>query len=275
MPIYDRPVSNTFVGRVVVVTGASQGIGKAICLELARQRPKLVLAARDAAALGRVAAACWAAGTESLVVPTDVTSEEGCRALVEKTVERFGGIDMLVANAGMSMWSRLDEVEDLGLYERLFRLNVLGCVYPTYYALPHLKRSRGRIVGVSSVAGLNGVPTRTGYSATKHALFGFFDSLRIELKGDGVSVTVAAPDFVVSEIHRRAVGPGGQPLGESPMQEGKIMSAEQCARRIVRAAARRDRLWIGSLRGRVGRFVKLVAPGLVDAIAARAIRERR
>jgi short-subunit dehydrogenase len=268
-------MEEVFGGLVVVVTGASQGIGKAICLELARQRPKLVLAARDEAALERVAAACSAAGAETLVVPTDVTFEAACRRLVERAALRFGGIDMLVANAGMSMWSRLGEVEDLGLYERLFRLNVLGCVYPTYYALPHLKRSKGRIVGVSSVAGLNGVPTRTGYSATKHALFGFFDSLRIELKDDGVSVTVAAPDFVVSEIHRRAAGPDGKPLGESPMQEGKIMSAEECARRIVRAAARRDRLWIGSFRGRVGRFVKLVAPGLVDAIAARAIRERR
>ncbi len=275
MPIYDAPVRHPLSGHVVVVTGASQGIGKAICLELAPRSPRLVLAARDEGALERVAGECRERGAEALVVPTDVTSEEACRRLIERTVERFGGIDVLVANAGMSMWSRLDEVTDLGMYERLFRLNVLGCVYPVYFALSHLKRSKGRIVGVSSVAGMNGVPTRTGYSATKHALFGFFDSLRIELKGDGVSVTVAAPDFVLSEIHRRAAGPDGRPLGESPMQEGKIMSAEECARRIVRAAARRDRLWIGSLRGRVGRFVKLLAPGVVDAIAAKAIRERR
>jgi short-subunit dehydrogenase len=127
-------------------------------------------------------------------------------------------------------------------------------------------------VAVSSLAGLTGVPTRTGYAASKHAVFGFFDSLRIELAGTGVTVTLVAPDFVVSEIHRRAAGPDGKPLGESPMQESRIMTAERCAEHIVDAMQRRQRLRILSLRGRVGRFVRLIAPGLIDAIAARAVR---
>src|ERR1700747_314902 len=205
---------SALAGKTVVVTGASSGIGKALCLELAPRRVRLVLAARDEKALEAVAADCRGRGAETLVVVADVALERECRALVEKTVGRFGALDVLVANAGITMWSRFDEVQDLDVFERLLRVNVLGAIYPTYFALPHLKRSRGRIAVVSSVAGLTGVPERTGYAATKHALFGFFDSLRIELEGTGVSVTLAAPDFVRSEIHRRALGPDGKPLGQ-------------------------------------------------------------
>lgn len=265
----------TFAGKVVVVTGASSGIGRALCLELAAQKPRLVLAARDENPLRDVAAACESKGAETLVVPTDVSSEEQCRSLVEQAVGRFGAIDALVANAGITMWSPFEDMKDLSLYEKLMRVNFLGAIYPTFYALPHLKKSRGRIVVVSSLAGLTGVPTRTGYAATKHALFGFFDSLRIELEGSGVTVTMIAPDFVVSDIHRRAIGPDGTPLGQSPIQESKIMSTEDCARHIVRAMTQRKRLWIGSARGRIGRWVRLVAPGVIDAVARRAIREGR
>ena len=118
-------------------------------------------------------------------MPTDVGEEAACRGLVEKTVARFSGVDVLVNNAGIGMLARFEDVTDLSLYERLMRVNYLGSVYPTFYALPHLKRSRGQIVAVSSLAGLTGVPLRTAYAATKHAQMGFFDSLRIELRDDG------------------------------------------------------------------------------------------
>lgn len=266
---------NELAGKVVVVTGASSGIGRALCLELARRGAGLVLAARGKDRLAEVAREGEELGAEALAVPTDVSSEAQCRDLVARAVGRFGRIDALVANAGRTMWARLEEMSDLSAYEELMRVNYLGCVYPTFYALPHLKKTRGRIVAVSSLAGLTGVPERTGYAATKHALFGFFDSLRIELEGSGVSVTIAAPDFVVSEIHRAAIGPDGLPLGKSPMQEAKIMSAEACARHIVRAMEKRKRLWIGSLRGRIGRFVRLFAPALTDRVARRAIERGR
>jgi short-subunit dehydrogenase len=264
-----------YTGKVIVVTGASSGIGKALCRALAPQRPRLVLAARDEAALRTVAAACAELGAETLVVPADVTSPEACRALVARTVERFSSLDVLVNNAGIGMIARFDELEDLSVYERLMRVNYLGCVYLTHAALPHLKRSRGQIVTVASVAGLTGVPTRTGYSASKHAVFGFFDSLRIELAGTGMSVTMIAPDFVVSDIHNRAIGPDGKPLGKSPLQESKIMTAEECAALIVGAMEKRQRLLITSWRGRLGRFVRLLAPGLIDAVARRAVARGR
>jgi NAD(P)-dependent dehydrogenase (short-subunit alcohol dehydrogenase family) len=262
-----------YAGKVVIVTGASQGIGKALCLELAGQRSRLVLAARDREALEAVSAACRERGAEALAVPTDVADEAACRALVERTVERFGGVDVLVNNAGMGMLARFEDVTDLSLYGWLMRVNYLGSVYPTAYALPHLKRSRGQIVAVSSLTGLTGVPMRSAYAATKHAQVGFFDSLRIELRDTGVSVTVIAPDFVRSEIRRRSPGPDGRTVEASPVREAEIMSAEDCARRIVRAMERRQRLLVMTARGRLGRWMKLLAPGLVDRIAAEAVRK--
>lgn len=261
--------------RTVLITGASEGIGRALALELAPQRPRLVLAARNRARLEQVRAQCEARGAEVLVAPADVAIRADCHRLVEQAVARFGRLDVLVNNAGITAWARFDELRDLDVFEQLMRVNYLGSVYTTAYALPHLKRSRGLIVAVASAAGLTGVPERTAYAASKHAMVGFFESLRIELAGSGVDVTIIAPDFVVSEIHRRAIGPAGRPLGESPMQEGRIMSAEECARLMHRAIVRRQRLLITSARARLGRYLRPFAPELVDRIAARAIRERR
>ncbi len=264
----------SYAGKVVVLTGASEGIGRALALRLARQGARLVLAARNAARLDSLAEECRALGTQALVVPTDVASREQCEALADAAFAHFGAIDVVVLNAGATMWSRLDELEDVGLLERLMRLNYLGAAWLTRRALPALIAARGRIVAVSSLTGLVGVPTRTGYAASKHAMIGFFDSLRVELADRGVSVTVVAPDFVRSEIHRRAIGPDGKPLGTSPMRESKIMGADECARIIADAALARRRLVITSFRGKLMRWAKLIAPGLVDRLAARAIRRR-
>jgi len=207
------------------------------------------------------------------VVPTDVSDEAACRALVERTVERFGGVDVLVNNAGVGMLARFEDVTDLSLYERLMRVNYLGSVYPTWYALPYLKKSRGQIVAVSSLAGLTGVPRRTAYAATKHAQVGFFDSLRIELRGTGVSVTVIAPYFVQSEIRKRSPGPDGRTVEASPVKEEEIMSAQECARLVVRAMEKRQRMLVMSFKGKLGRWVKLALPGLVDRMAAESVRK--
>lgn len=264
-----------FEGKVIVVTGASEGIGRALCRALAPERPRLVLAARNVARLESLASECVALGAETLVAATDVTSLDSCRSMVDATVARFGGIDVLLNNAGGTMWTRFDEIRDVSIFEQLMRLNYLGSVYPTWFALPHLKRSRGRIVAVSSMAGLIGVPTRTGYSAAKHAVTGFFDALRVELAGSGVSVTLVFPDFVTSEIHKRALGADGRPLGTNPMAGSRIMTADACAALMVRAIERRERMLLTSARGRLSRWLRLVAPGAVDRLAARAIREKK
>ncbi|MEO8500488.1 MAG: SDR family oxidoreductase [Vicinamibacteria bacterium] len=263
---------NVYTGKVIVLTGASQGIGKALALALSPQKPKLILAARDEAALREVEVQCRALGATTFVFRTDVTDEPQCRDLIRRTVEAAGGIDVVIHNAGGGMNARFDEMTDISVFEKLMRLNYLGPVYLTHEALPHLKRSRGQIVVIASVAGLTGVPLRTAYSGSKHAVFGLFESLRIEIEEQGVSVNMIAPDFVQSEIHKRAFGPDGSPVGDSTIAERVAMSAEECATLIVGAMERRQRLLITSLRGKAGRFVRLLAPRLIDRIANRAIR---
>lgn len=264
-----------FTDKVIVVTGASEGIGRALCIALAPQRPKLAMAARNEERLNELRKEVEGKRARALIVPTDVTSVEACKKLIRMTIEKWGSIDVLVNNAGGTMWTRFEDITDTSIFEKLIRLNYLGSVYCTYYALPHLKKSKGLVVAVSSVAGFAVVPTRTAYAASKHALFGFFDSLRIELEGTGVSVTMVAPDFVLSELHRRALGHDAKPIGKSPLQEGKIMTAEKCAALIVKAMENRDRLLLTSRRAKVGRWIRMVSPRLVDNIAKKAIREKK
>jgi short-subunit dehydrogenase len=261
-------------GRRIILTGASEGIGRALALELAGRGARLALAARDRQRLESLAQECRGRGGDARALPTDVTSSQDCEWLVNETVAAFGGIDVVIHNAGITMWSRFDALQDLSIFERIMEVNYLAPVRLTALSLPHLKQSRGILVAVASLAGLTGVPERSGYAASKHAMIGFFDSLRIELAGSGVDVSVIAPDFVVSEIHKRAIGPDGEPLGESPMVKTKIMTAEACATRIARAIEKRERQVLMSTRGKLGRWLKLLAPSVIDRIAAKAIRQR-
>ena len=261
-------------GRRIILTGASEGIGRALAVELAARGARLALAARDRQRLESLAQECRARGGEARALPTDVTSQPDCEWLVNETVAAFGGVDVLIHNAGITMWSRFDALKDLSIFERVMEVNYFAPVRLTALALPHLRQSKGLLVAVASLAGLTGVPERSAYSASKHALIGFCDSLRIELAGSGVDVSVIAPDFVVSEIHKRAIGPDGEPLGESPMVQSKIMTAEECARRMARAIEKRERLLLMSTRGKLGRWLKLLAPSVIDRMAAKAIRER-
>jgi short-subunit dehydrogenase len=261
-------------GRRIILTGASEGIGRALALELAARGARIALAARDRERLESLAQECRARGGEALAIPTDITNQQDLDWLVTESVKAFGGIDVVIHNAGITMWSRFDALEDLEIFERLMEVNYFAPVQLTALTLPHLRESRGLIVAIASLAGLTGVPERSGYAASKHAMVGFFDSLRIELVGTGVDITVIAPDFVVSEIHKRAIGPDGQPLGASPMKQSKIMTAADCARRIAAALDKRPRLLLMSMRGRLGRWLKLLAPSLIDRMAARAIRQR-
>jgi len=264
-----------FKENVVILTGASTGIGEALARALAEQGAWLALAARNEAKLEAVAAECRKRGGRALVIPTDVTVEGECRELIECTVAEYGRIDTLINNAGLSMWMKFEDVEDLKSLEYLMRVNYFGSMYCTYYALPYLKRTKGRIVAVASVAARAGVPTRTGYSASKHAMDGFFSSLRIEVADDGVSVTVAFPDFVASGMHTRSLGADGKPLGHNPLQVDKIMTSEECARLILQGTAARKREIIMSGRARIGQWLKLIAPGMVDDIAKKAIDKGR
>ena len=262
-----------FNDNVVIITGASSGIGREVARQLAEQGAWLALGARDADRLEATAIECRQRGGRALVVQTDVGVEAECQNLIAQTVREYGRVDTLINNAGISMWARFDELQDLSGLERMMRVNYLGAAYCSYYALPYLKQTRGRLVGVSSLAGKNGVPTRSGYAATKHAMVGFFDSLRIELADSGVTVTLIYPGFVMSEIRERAAGADGKPLGQSPVHEGEVMSTEECARIMIKAIAKRKRDEVMTARGKLGLWGKLIAPGLVDRMARKAIEE--
>lgn len=263
-----------FHENVTIITGASRGIGRALALQLADQGAWLALAARDAVQLEQAAQACHERGGRAVAIQTDVAERVQCQRLVEGAVTEYGRLDTLVNNAGVTMWAYFDQMQDLAPLERVMQVNYFGSVYCTEAALPHLKKSRGRIVVTCSLAGKAGVPTRSGYAASKHALAGFFNTLRIELAPSGVSVTIVYPDFVASETRQRAFGPDGQPLGQSPVQESKVMSAETCARLIVQAAASRRREQMQG-RGRLLQYLLPFAPGLIDRMALRAIQTGR
>lgn len=260
---------------VILITGASSGIGEALAVYWARAGHSLALVARSEDALRRVAQRCEDAGGKALALSADLTDETQARDAVQRTVDAFGRLDVVVNNAGITMWARFDELTNLHPAETLFRTNVMTALYVTHAALPHLKASRGRLAAVASLTGLAGVPTRSIYAATKHAMRGFFDTLRIELKPFGVSVTVAYPGFVNTGVRAKAMGPDGQPLGFSPVQEHRVMDADTCASLIAHAIEKRKRQEIMTLRGKLGRWLHLIAPALVDRIAERAIAQGR
>ncbi len=264
-----------FRGKSVVLTGASSGIGEALAVRLARRGARLALGARSEAGLERVAARCREAGGEAIAVPTDVTRPEDCGRLVERAVAASGGVDALVANAGISMLARFEDVTDLSIFDQVMRVNYLGAVYATHFALPHVKRSRGLLVAVSSLTGKFGAPTRSGYAASKHALEGFFDTLRIELLGSGVDVCIVSPGFIATDIRAKALGPDGKPLGESPRDESRgNLSVDDCAAAIERAMIGRKRDVIVPTRVAAARWLEVLAPALLDRISVRVSRPK-
>jgi short-subunit dehydrogenase len=260
--------------RVIVITGASDGIGAELARQWAareREQALLVLAARSVDKLEQVAAECRTHGTEVRVQRCDVGVQADCQALIAAAVAAGGRIDVHVNNAGMSAHARFDEVTDLGWYETLMRINHWGAVWCTQAALPHLKASRGRLVAVSSLAGLVGVPGRTAYSSTKFAMTGFFEALRVELAAFGVSVTIAYPGVVATAIRYRGFNARGEAAGRSGLDERRAMSVETCARLIVDGAERRRRDVVMTAQGKLGRWMKLLAPSLVDRAALNAL----
>lgn len=262
----------------IIITGASDGIGAEMARQLAQthqSRLQLTLAARNAGNLQAVAEQCRALGAQVLTVPTDVSEEAQCRALIDAAVQQFGGLDALINNAGVSAHALFEQVsaQDLGWYERLMRINLWGSVWCTHAALSHLKTSQGSIVAVSSLAGLIGVPGRTAYSASKFAMAGFFEALRIELKPAGVSVTTAYPGVVDTRIRYHGYNARGEAAGVSGLKEDGAMTVAECARLILDGMRRRQREVVMTGKGKLGRFIKLIAPGMVEDMALAALKD--
>lgn len=259
-------------GKVAIITGASSGIGLAAAKEFAAQGSFLALAARNKEKLDSIVAQLDAEygktddGKEKFIaVATDVTKEEDCRNLVEKCASHFGKIDILVNNAGISMRAMFKDL-DLSVIKSLMDVNFWGTVFCTKYALPWLLKSKGSVVGVISIAGFKGLPARTGYSASKFAIYGFLDTLRVEHLHDGLHVMIFAPGFTSSNIRSVALVADGTRQGETPRDEEKMMSAEAVAKRLAKGIKKRKSQIILTPIGKLTVFLNKFFPRLVDRL---------
>jgi short-subunit dehydrogenase len=253
-------------GKTVVITGASSGIGKALAERFAKSGANVVLAARTMPALETVAASMDGSGKRVLCVSCDVTKEADCQQLIAAAVEKFGGIDVLVNNAGISMRAIFEDLH-LEVIRRVMDINFWGTVYCTKAALPHLLKSRGSVVGVSSIAGKMGLPGRTGYSASKWAMEGFLSALRAENIKLGLHVLVACPGFTASNIRNTALTADGSSQSETPRDEKNMMSAETCAEHIFAATVARKRDLVLTGQGKLTVFLSKFFPSLLDKLA--------
>ncbi|MDR3576656.1 MAG: SDR family oxidoreductase [Anaerolineaceae bacterium] len=271
---------DVFKDNVVIITGASSGIGRQLAFHLAPQGARLVLAARDAARLEATAEGCRQAGAQALIVPIDVTSPKQCQELVQRTVQAYGRLDTLINNAGTSLTANFEDYNDPTDLEHLAQINYLGSAYITYFALPYLKQSRGRIAAVCSMAGLTGLPGLSGYAASKFAMSGFFESIRIELKRHGISVTIAYPASVATHLENtptETADPAGEKTRQAPREKipPGMMPVETCARLILQAVAGRRRDLYMAPGGKAILWIKLIAPALLDRISLTAVEKDR
>ncbi|MDR0661014.1 MAG: SDR family oxidoreductase [Prevotellaceae bacterium] len=249
--------------KVVIITGASSGIGLACAKELFAHGAKLVLASRNIDALENLANQLNIDSKQAIAVKTDVTIEEDCKRLINTTLENFGRIDILINNAGISMRASFADVK-VEVLKRLMDVNFWGTVYCTKYAYPYLIQTKGSLVGISSVAGIHGLPGRTGYSASKFAMQGLLDTIRIETLKKGLHVMVAIPTFTASNVRFSALTADGSTQGETPRDEGKMMSAEETAMRIIKGIRKRKRMLTMSVAGRLTPFVRMFFLNFVD-----------
>ncbi len=250
--------------KTVVITGASSGIGKALAEEMAKRGANVVLAARQYVTLCEITAELEKTyGIKALAIQADVSKEEDCEALIKQTILTFGKLDVLINNAGLSMRALFKDL-DLAVLKNLMDVNFWGTVYCTKYALPEILKTTGSIIGVSSIAGYRGLPGRTGYSSSKFAMNGFMESLRTELLKTGVHVMVACPGFTTSNIRVAALSQDGTAHGETSMEEGKMMTAEEVAQRICDGIEQKKRTLVMTRQGKLAVWVNKLFPAFAD-----------
>jgi short-subunit dehydrogenase len=250
-----------FQNKTVLITGASSGIGKALTIAMLQAGARVAICARNSKNLQEVKEELM--NKNLLTVRADVSIESDCKQFIDAAVAAFGRIDILINNAGISMRALFKDL-DLNILRQSMDINYWGTVYCTKYALPHILATKGSIVGISSIAGYKGLPCRTGYSSSKFAMQGFLESLRIELLDDGVNVMWVSPGFVASNIRNTALSADGSAQRETPLDEANLMSAEECANRMLKAIAHRKRTLIMSTQGKLTVWMNKFFPAWVD-----------
>ncbi len=251
--------------KVVIITGGSSGIGKAMAEVFGRHGSKIVITGRNLQDLNQAVEDLKAQGISALGFQADVSIEDDNRRMAEETINVFGRIDILINNAGISMRALFNEV-DLNVVKKVMDINFYGVLYATKYCLPEILKSKGSIIGISSIAGYRGLPGRTGYSASKFALNGFLEVLRTEMLKKDVHVLTACPGFTSSNIRKRSLTKDGTSQGESPRDENSMMSAEVCAQHIYKATVKRKNILILTAQGKFTVLLNKLWPGLTDKL---------
>lgn len=251
--------------KVVIITGGSSGIGKALAQEFGSKGSKIVITGRRLEPLQEVAKELKQEGIELVTLQADVSKEEDNKYMAEEVIKRFGKIDILINNAGISMRALFNDV-DLDVVKKVMDINFYGVLYATKYCLPSIIENKGSVVGISSIAGYRGLPGRTGYSASKFALQGFLEVLRTEMIPTGVHVLTASPGFTASNIRKVSLTKDGTSQGESPRDEGKMMTAEECANHIYKATKKRKKILILTTLGVFTVWMNKLFPSLMDKI---------
>lgn len=256
-------MANFFSNKVVVVTGGTDGIGKALVSALLTQGAKVATCGRNHDKLYKLQSEFPAYPLHTVVA--DVSNENDCRHFIESSISVFGGIDVLINNAGISMRALLKD-SSIDVIKKVMDINFFGAVYCTKYALNSLIERKGTIVGISSIAGYRGLPGRSGYSASKFALQGWLEAIRTELAEDNVHVMWVCPGFTASNIRNAALTKEGNAQGESPMDENKMMTAEECAEVILNAIRKKKRTVVMTLTGKETVFMNKFFPNLADKL---------
>ncbi len=260
-----------FAGATVVVSGAASGLGRALTLRFGRAGARVVALDRDVDALERLRQESAAAGCEVLALPCDVTDEQACTAAIATAVQQLGRVDVVINNAGISHRSPF-EATATAVLRRVMDVNLFGAVHLTRPALPALRQSRGLIVAISSVAGYTPLIARTGYAASKHAVHGFFESLRTEVASDGIDVLLVCPSFIATGIDRNALGPDGLAVTHAQVVIGRQLQPDAVAERIFRGCERSQRLLLIGRTARAAWWLSRLAPSLYERIMARKLR---
>ncbi|GDX51418.1 short chain dehydrogenase [Bacteroidota bacterium] len=262
---------NDLKNKVVIITGASSGIGKACAMEFVKAGCKVVITGRNALALADAAMEINnIQNAEVLQVVSDVSIENDCKKIIAETINRFGKIDVLINNAGVSMRALFNDL-DLSVIKQLMDTNFWGTVYCTKYALPEILKQKGSVVGISSVAGYLGLPGRTGYSASKFAIHGFLGALRSENLKTGLHVLICCPGYTESNIRKTALNQSGKAQGDTPLDEKKLMSAEDVAVHIVNGVKYRKRTIILTAQGKISVLLGKFFPAWLDKMAYNTI----
>ena len=248
--------------KVVVITGASSGIGAETAILLNNLGAKVVLASRSVDELNAIAGKCNAT-KNTLVVQTDVTIEDQCKNLISKTIEHFECIDILICNAGLSMRGLIDKTPS-DVFKRLMDVNYYGALYCIQHALPHLLKTKGVIAGVSSVSGFKALPGRAGYTASKHALNGLLESVKIENLKTGLHVTTICPGFTSTQIRHNALTSNGEPQGWTPKDETKMMSPQTVALHLIQAIQQKKDFVVLTKEGKIIRWLDKFAPKFIS-----------